>query len=455
MIRYHMKAVIFLIILLESALLVLGGFFALHFVYGGKIGRNVYVNGTDISGMSREEALEELSGSLTESLQNSIITISVDGEHKYKIDFNDIEAKPDYDAIIKKAYGENEFERLVHFIFGYLDRNERVVTPIYEYNKEKLLERIEELSILVDREPSDADIYIKNGKLVKDPEKDGYKLNINNSLAKFKKELENSPDFIIDFSTKNNFEIELVSPDITLEELIDIEDIISEYSTLIKSKENLESALAATYAINKALIVPASQVKNEAEALFSFNKYLEKSSVSNHKNDEGCNQVASTLYAAVLKAGINPEYITRSQHENYVNYIEPGLDVMVSEDGQDFEFLNTLENGIMILAEVRGYRIDVKILGKKQNKDERTEIESEIVQVYKPSVINLEDMSLKPGENRIITPGKDGLKVEVYKVNFKDDTQTSKEYLYTDIYKAEKSIVKVGPNTGWINTATK
>jgi len=84
------------------------------------------------------------------------------------------------------------------------------------------------------------------------------------------------------------------------------------------------------------------------------------------KNNEGYNQVASTLYAALLLTDIDRTGITRVSHESAVDYIEPGLDVVVFGDTIDFKFINSMESPIMIFSSVKNNKITVSIAGKKK-----------------------------------------------------------------------------------------
>lgn len=453
MTKLRKKALIFFVIFIQSTLLIFGGTIALHLVYGNSIEKNVYVYDTDIGGMSKEEAKEKLKNSLGKALENSIITIKVDEDYEYNLSCSDIEMTPDYNAIINKAFGKNSLDHLMKFgVLRFNSKKNKVITPLFKFNEKKLRERFEELSILVEKEPIDTKVFTRGGKVVKIPGSNGLRLNIDNSIEKFKDEIGKSPDFIIQFSSSNNFEIEVIPPALTMEDLKDIEDVVAEYSTRIKSKDNLRSILFASYAIHKKIVKPFSESSNKDEDLFSFNKCLEELGVLKEENDEGYNQVASSLYAAVLKADMDTKYITRTKHESYVDYIDPGIDVKVLGKVTDFRFANTSKNKIMIHTEVCNDRVFVRILGKKEDKKKTIEIKTEVSQVFEPSIINLEDVSLKPGEKKVISPGKKGLKIQVYKITYEDGIKAKKELLYTDTYKAVKSIVQIGPDTGWTGT---
>ena len=177
--------------------------------------------------------------------------------------------------------------------------------------------------------------------------------------------------------------------------------------------------------------------------------------IGKSKINEGFNQVASTLYAAVLAAGIKADCITREPHITQVNYIEAGLDVQVEDGSYDFRFKNTMDSKLVISSEVRNNRIIVRIIGRKQDIGAKYTLRADIAQRYYPSVINVENVELKEGQKRMVSAGKEGLKVNVYRVALKDNVKVGEELISTDIYQSIKSIVEIGPNTKWNNETNK
>lgn len=78
----------------------------------------------------------------------------------------------------------------------------------------------------------------------------------------------------------------------------------------------------------------------------------------------GLCQVSSTLYAAVLYAGLS--IYERKPHSKPVSYILPGLDATVSiKEGVDLQFYNPYSCKLMIKAYVVGNSLTVEIYGTK------------------------------------------------------------------------------------------
>jgi hypothetical protein len=58
----------------------------------------------------------------------------------------------------------------------------------------------------------------------------------------------------------------------------------------------------------------------------------------------------------------------------------------------------------------------------------------------------MENQNLKQGEKNVVSPGKVGLKVNVFR---------NEELISTDTYKAVESIIQIGPFTKWDNRSEK
>lgn len=144
------------------------------------------------------------------------------------------------------------------------------------------------------------------------------------------------------------------------------------------------------------------------------------------------------MYAALLEAGIPAENITRLPHKLTMDYIEPGLDAMVAEDAYDLRFSNPFGNNLAIYAVKKGTVVTVAVAGSRDDRPDRNVISTQTVNKSAPPVYYVENRDLKPGEQVVLDPGKEGITVRVYRNN---------ELISTDTYEAESSIVQIGPDT--------
>jgi vancomycin resistance protein YoaR len=150
--------------------------------------------------------------------------------------------------------------------------------------------------------------------------------------------------------------------------------------------------------------------------------------------------VASTLYAALLSAGIDKSSITRLAHKIPVEYIEPGLDAWISGNGGELKFSNTLGHKLAVFAEMEDERFVVRIAGNAEDKKQELALKIDIVERSSPPVMNVENSSLKKGEKVVQDPGREGIRVNVYRGG---------ELIGTDTYAAVKKIIQIGPGTEW------
>jgi vancomycin resistance protein YoaR len=450
MTKLKKRNLVFLIIFAQTVLGVAAGFIALHLTTMDVVPENVYVEELHIGGLSRDKAYEKLKSHYEGLYEKGFIRIKFEGNKTFKINFNEIKASVDYESTINSVWSNgnggngNIFSRALWHFVPY----KRKILPVIKVNKEMLKDKLKEISVFIDVEPRNANIFLQGNRVVKTAEVNGLRLNLENACAKIVNELKGALYKTIEFKLSNNYEIETVTPQVTLEDFDGIEEIISTYSTEIPYHYMKNSLRTAAHAINKVILPPADKIENNGTGEFSFNKCLNRKKPLEEEL-RGYSQVASTLYAAVLNAGIDINSIMRVANKKAVDYIEPGLDVRVDGDAVDFKFENTLGNKIMIFSHLEGNRIIVNLAGKAEKPDVKYELITEIVQRYSPMVINVENHDLNPGQRRLVSAGKEGVKINVYRITIENGIQTNKEFICTDTYEPITSIIEIGPDTEW------
>lgn len=442
-----------LFIFFQTVLAISGGMLTLYMLSGKDIPKGVLVDGVDVGGLKKVEAVTLLQKHYDSIIANNFLSIKINNAEEFKLKLSDINLSIDYDKTIGRVYGENSEKTFFNFISGHVITSRRTVSPDVTLNEQKLVSKLNEISLIVNKDPVNANIYLKDGAVVKVAETNGIKLNLLNSAEKIKREIGSKLESQIDFKSANNHEIEIIMPQITLSDLKDVDEIVAEHTTKIPSGEQMDSVKLASYAINKILVLPADTKSGAESGEFSFNKYLaltEENGIM-EKNNEGYNQVISTLYAAILKTGINPAGITRSPAKAPPGYIEPGLDAVVFGKKTDFKFKNTLQYRLVIFSAVKEDKLTVYIVSRK-TEGSKNDLKVEVDQKFEPPVINVENNDLRNGETRIINPGKEGMKVSIYRVVTKDNGEVDKKFMYSEKYDAVEAVRQIGPNTNWYNT---
>lgn len=351
-------------IAVQLILAICAGIIVLGFTNRNATTPDTYLEGVDIGSLDRDKAIQKAQKYFDGIISNGVLSITYN-DSVFNISYKEIDAKIDYNATMEIVKGKNTSESFINIINGYFISKDRRISPVVNFNEEKLRKKLQELASKVNRDPVNANISFKGGKITKTPEIIGIKLNIDNAVEKFKKDLSQKFEGPIVFNTVDGQVIETSFPDIMLRDLENIKDIIGSYSTEIKDPENEDSAKLAAYAINKVLVCQEDKKNGKKAGVFSFNKYINMEKGLLDKNNEGYNQVVSTLYAAVKNAGIKDESIVRTENKTKVNYIDKQFSTAVLGSTVDFIFKNTLKNPIIIFAEVKDSKMTITIVGMK------------------------------------------------------------------------------------------
>lgn len=146
----------------------------------------------------------------------------------------------------------------------------------------------------------------------------------------------------------------------------------------------------------------------------------------------GVCQVSSTLYNAVLLAGL--EVLERGPHYWCPNYVAPGRDSAVAYGQLDLKFRNNLPKPIRIKARIWGNKFIVEILSRYKPSFS-VEIISERKKIKSPRYILTEKREIFP-------KAREGYKVELYRVFFKDGEEIQREFLSSDEYPPLPIVIK-------------
>jgi vancomycin resistance protein YoaR len=431
---------VFLLIVVQGVLAITTGVLAFHFSSQSKLPAGIVAGNISVGGMDYEHAAKLIESSYSEQLGKKPLRIQIQNGISFEIPFTQIDAKVDGYATVqsfKSFNGSWGIPQLISTCFSYRKSVLKPVIKINEGNlRQALLDRIEQIN----KAPVNAVIAYKNGIIVKKSETDGISLDVANAAEVVKRQLAEDPMATVLFRTSKNYELKTVLPPVRLRDYNDIQQVLSEYSTDIQDKELSDGITLAVNSINGALLPAAAGSVHEDG--FSFIQRIKRNNVEFENDNERYDQVASTLYAAVLLAGVPVDNITRLQHKLATDYIEPGLDAWISGNAGDLKFTNPFSHDIAILAQADGNRVTVIIAGSIAQKKAKVDLQTEITQKIKPAVYNEVSNELKTGERIVLSPGKEGVVVKVLR---------NGQVIDTDTYDAEKSIVQIGPGTAWQN----
>lgn len=159
-----------------------------------------------------------------------------------------------------------------------------------------------------------------------------------------------------------------VSP--TVDEINSVNTRISTFSTGYSSSgaSRKTNIAVATNNTNGTFIEPGETVS--ADKLFksrnAANGYQKAGSYQNGRTVQtyggGVCQVSSTLYGAIIRAGIVP--VERNAHSMAVSYVPLGLDAAISEGVKDLKIKNTYDTPIYITGSANGSTVTFNVYGK-------------------------------------------------------------------------------------------
>ena len=144
----------------------------------------------------------------------------------------------------------------------------------------------------------------------------------------------------------------------------------SAYTNYDSNDENIDRAnniAAGASKIDGSLIYPGEEFSASAklEPYTEENGYYPAPEMETGRLIDsyggGICQVSTTLYNAVLKAGLT--VTERSSHSMLVNYIPPALDAAIAEGVKDFKFINSTDSPIYIEGITDGWTITFNIYG--------------------------------------------------------------------------------------------
>lgn len=308
-------------------------------------------------------------------------------------------------------------------------------------------------------EPKDAERTItKDDKVVYTPHTDAYQLDIG--------ELSNQVDqwVVLDeeeigvqlagnrASYKATLPIKVIHPAVTLEQLKaeGVERLImsftTDFSTSAEGRAHNVTVTAET--LNDWHLAP--------DETFSYSKliamaekeheYKEAPVILNGRLVPGIGggicQVSSTLYQAVLRAGL--EIVERRNHSLPVAYLPLGHDATYATDAIDFKFRNTTGKHLIIRTVVENRKITVKLFGTMPE-NISYDIESVTVKTVAPETQQKVSPALAVGEQRIVEQGKSGYVVETFRIKMENGQEVSRDRISRDTYRAQPTIIEIGP----------
>ncbi|MCZ8523587.1 MULTISPECIES: VanW family protein [Paenibacillus] len=155
----------------------------------------------------------------------------------------------------------------------------------------------------------------------------------------------------------------------------------------------------------------------------------------------GICQVSSTLYNAVLRAGLT--IVERRNHSLPVSYVPLGQDATFATGHIGFKFRNSTEHYLLIRTSATDRSMTVKLYG--QSPPELTyDIVSKTVETLPPPVKYVHNPLLRKGKQETLIKGKPGYVVETFRRKLQNGVVMSQEKISRDTYSAQPTVIASG-----------
>lgn len=451
--RIHISIIVIASLLLVAAV---GWGFVMNYALQKTVPSEVDAGGIPIGGMPVDDALKLL-GQYENSLLQRTITIHgtaaandskqwTAAELGYKAEFKGVR-----EALLKLSTGDI-WERAV---YRYQFQKKYELIQVWNHDAFDAALRKQWSWIEKNETKNAARIITDDDKVIYEPHVDAYRLDTGKLLDEvddwivLEKEQIGSP---VEKAFDAKLPVATIHPEVTLEKLKDegIERKIIEFSTGFRtSAEGRAHNITVTAeALNDWELAPDevfdySKLIARAEELYD---YREAPVILNGKLVPGIGggicQVSSTLYNAILRAGL--EIVERRNHSLPVAYLPIGQDATYAGGAINFRFKNTTGKHLLIRTVVADRKLTVKLFGT-MNANERYEIESLTLKTIAPAVQKISNASLSPGQQVTVETGKQGYVVETYRTLFRDGNEVSRARVSRDTYKAQPIVIEVGP----------
>jgi vancomycin resistance protein YoaR len=283
------------------------------------------VEGVDLSGFTLKDSYPLVEKRLEDKYGNELIRLNF-GERAWTVDKESISLTFLTEQALKKAYligrSGNVMNRLKDIAGLWFDNVSIDVEAGFDTGKMRKI--LSDIKKQVDEKEDNAAVTYKNGNISVLKHKDGKNLDIGKNISNISS--------MISIKQFGNVEllVENIIPDVTYDEVKDINNVVAYFSTVFNSgdKNRTYNIRLACSKIDGRILMPME--------IFSMNKALGPRTLENgykeapviYKNElikgpgGGVCQVTTTLYNSVLKSKL--EVIERMHHSMPLGYVEPG-----------------------------------------------------------------------------------------------------------------------------------
>lgn len=421
-----------------------------------KVYPGVKVDGVDLSGKTKEEALLLLNDNFTKEINNKKVNVKIN-EQVFTLNYSDLTPQFNIEEVADKALSigkDLNFFSKKSWIDG--KHNEDLLLE-FNYDESKLESFKSKIKDSINKSSKNASISINGGQISITPEVDGVKVNEDELTNKLKEAIDGS----IGKDTEIFMTAEIDKPAITKDQLSKINSKISSAQTNYASSGAGRAANVelATKFCNGKLLMPGE--------VFSYNEVVGERSAARGFKDAavfvgdrveqgiggGICQVSTTLYRAAMEA--NLKSTERYNHSMLPGYSLPGLDATVVWGVLDYKFKNNYDFPVYIESYTSNRNVVFNIYGSKEGMDGKSyKLVAQTTETLQPNVTTKEDSTLAEGTTQWEKNPVVGYKAKAYIVTYQNGNEINREAVSSDLYTKVDGIVKKGTKKAEVPTVT-
>lgn len=406
--------------------------------------RGVRVEDVDVSNLSKEEALKEVSKITEEKINNKNINFYY-GDRNLPIPLKDFGYSLNLEDAVDKAYKLGRSKGLVN---NYLDiisslifKKNIIADSSFDNAKKDAV--LTNMARQIHKKPLDAHpIFNEDGTITIAKSEKGRYLDLNEA-----KKLLNAD---ILYEEKIELPVYDTDPKVHSDYYQGIDKVLGDFSTdystsINNRKENIK---IASEKFNNMKLNPGDEISfNDIVGEISEATGFKSATVIIGGEYEtgiggGICQVSTTLYNSLILSDL--EIVERHNHSRPINYVDLGTDAAVARGYKDLKFKNNTNNPIIILAEADGQKLDFKVLGNSADRDYQVKIIPQRLGVVSPDVQRTYSDSIPEGETVVKEGGKNGYSYKTYKEVIKNGEVLEKKEISSSYYVPKSKVLVVG-----------
>ena len=421
--------------------------------------QNTYVNGVNISGMTKAEAEDALSEDLIEN-KDKIRLVLKNEDKTWQLNGTDFEVVGNFegalDNILEYGHQGNIFQKKK--VEKKIKEDGLIVSLPYQDLLGGLDGRIDEIIDEIEREPQSAVVVFKPNE--------SEMFSLSESYAGIKVDRMALEDAINEAILSHedyviNIPFQEITPEQNLDDYINSIALRSTFATnYAKSSDNRKANIKlALSKFNGMIVEPGEEISfnKTTGPRTSKNGYKDAKIIFNGSYVSGIGggvcQASTTLYNALIRGDI--EVIEAHHHSLPASYVPLSFDAMVSEGYADLVFVNNLDTPIYIKAYGTDSEAIVEIYGEPLDDGLEIRTRSELVKVIAhggdkivtDSEGKYSDKVLYKGEYYRLKYPQEGYESKGYLQYYKNGELTEEKEIRHDHYQPQNGVIVEGSAT--------